>query len=46
MALTGLYNNTESRDLGPYYKSEFELKSNSSGILPVNCKFIYDSIPT
>jgi len=26
--------------LGPYYKSKLELKSNSSEILPVNCKFI------
>jgi len=24
----------------PYYKSKIELKSNSSEILPVNCKFI------
>jgi len=29
--------------LEPYYKSELELKSNSSEILPDNCKFIYDS---
>jgi len=27
--------------LTSYYKSELELKSNSSEILPVNCKFIY-----
>jgi len=27
---------------GPYYKSKLELKSNSSEILPVNCKFICD----
>jgi len=26
--------------IGPYYKSELELKSNSSEILPVNCKII------
>jgi len=30
---------------GPYYKSELELKSNSSKILPVNYKLIYDSTP-
>jgi len=30
--------------LGPYYKSKVELKSNSSEILPVNCKFICDSM--
>jgi len=28
------------RDKGPYYKSERKLKSNSSEILPINCKFI------
>jgi len=33
-------------DQGPYYKSELELKLNSSEILPVNCKFICDSLPT
>jgi len=33
-------------DLGPYYKSKLELKSISSEILPVNCKFICDSTPT
>jgi len=27
--------------LGPYYKSKLELKSNTSEILPVNCKFFY-----
>jgi len=27
-------------ELGPYYKSKLELKSNSSEILPVNCKFV------
>jgi len=32
--------------LGPYYKSKFELKSNSSEILPVNCKIICDSTLT
>jgi len=26
--------------LAPYYKNKLELKSNSSEILPVNCKFI------
>jgi len=30
---------------GQYYKSKLELKSNSSEILPVNCKFICDSAP-
>jgi len=30
---------TEKR-LDPYYESKLELKSNSSEILPVNCKFI------
>jgi len=30
----------------PYYKSKLELKSNSSEILPVNCKFICDFIPS
>jgi len=30
----------------PHYKSELELKSNSSKILLVNCKFICDSTPT
>jgi len=25
---------------GAYYKSKLELKSNSSEILPVNCKFV------
>jgi len=29
---------------GPYYKSKLELKSNSSEILPVNCKFIFVNI--
>jgi len=33
-------------ELGPYYKSELELKSNSSGILLLNCKFVCDSTPT
>jgi len=33
------------RQFGPYYKSEPEVKSNSSEILPVNCKFICDSTP-
>jgi len=32
--------------IGPYYKSELELKSNSSEIFPVNCKLICDSTPT
>jgi len=27
-------------DKGPYYESKLELKSNSSEILPVNCKSI------
>jgi len=31
---------------GPYYKIELELKSNSSEILPVNCKFIGDFTST
>jgi len=35
----------EIKDLGPYYKSELKLKSNSSEILPINCKFICDSTP-
>jgi len=35
-----------SSDLRPYYTSKLELKSNSSEILPVNCKFISDSIST
>jgi len=30
----------------PYYKSKLEMKAKSSEILPVNCKFICDSIPT
>jgi len=29
-----------------FSKSKLELKSNFSEILPVNCKFIHDSIPT
>jgi len=29
--------------LGPYFKSELELKSNSSEILSLNCKFICNS---
>jgi len=29
-----------------YYKSKLDLKSNSSEILSVNCKLIYDSAPT
>jgi len=29
-----------TNDLGPRYKSKLELKSNSSKILPVNCKII------
>jgi len=29
-------------DLGPYFKSKLELKSNSSEVLQVNCKFIRD----
>jgi len=33
------------KHIWPYYKSKLELKSNLSEILPVNCKFIYDSIP-
>jgi len=33
-------------NLEPYNRSKLELKSNSSEILPVNCKFIYDSNPT
>jgi len=33
------------RRIRPYYKSELELKLNSSEILPVNCKFICDSTP-
>jgi len=32
--------------LRPYSKSKFELESNFSEILPVNCKFIRDSTPT
>jgi len=32
--------------IGAYYTSKLELKSNSSKILLVNCKFICDSIPT
>jgi len=35
-----------SKDLGPYYKSKLELKSNSSEILPVNCTFIWNSVST
>jgi len=31
---------------GPYYKSKLQLKSTSSEILTVNCKFICDSTPT
>jgi len=31
--------------LGPYYKNELGLKSNSSEILPVNCKFNCNSTP-
>jgi len=27
------------RHTGPFYKSKLELKSNSSEILPANCKF-------
>jgi len=34
------------QDLGPSYKSKLELKSNSSEIFPVNCKFISDFFPT
>jgi len=34
------------RKMWPYYKSKLELKPNSSEILPVNCKFTCDSIPT
>jgi len=34
------------RNLGPYYESKLELKSNSSKILPVNCKFTCYSTPT
>jgi len=30
----------QAKDIRVYYKSKFELKSNSSEILPVNCKFI------
>jgi len=26
---------------GPYYKSKLKLKTNSSEIFPVNCKFIW-----
>jgi len=37
---------SNTTDLGPYYKSKLELKSNSSKILPVNYKFICDSTPT
>jgi len=33
------------RHNGPYYKSKLALKSNSSKILPVNCKFVCDSTP-
>jgi len=32
--------------IGLYYKSKFELKSNSIKILPVNCKFICNFTPT
>jgi len=31
---------------GPNYKSKLELKSNSSDILPVNCKFMCYFAPT
>jgi len=33
-------------DIGLYYKSKLELKSNWSKILPVNCKFICHSTST
>jgi len=33
-------------DYEPFYESKLELKSNSSEILPVNCKFICDSTST
>jgi len=33
-------------EAGPFSKSKLELKSNSSEILPVNCKFIRDSTST
>jgi len=36
----------ENFDVGPYYKSKLELKSNSSEILSVICKFIYYATPT
>jgi len=32
--------------IGPYYRSKLELKSNSSEILRVNCKFFCDFTPT
>jgi len=31
---------------GSYYKNKLELKSNSSEILPVTCKFIWNSVLT
>jgi len=31
---------------GPYFNSKLELKSNSSEILPVRCKFICESTST
>jgi len=38
---TCYYQSNHSKvDARPYYKSKLELKSNSSKILPVNCKFI------
>jgi len=33
------------RNSEPYYKCKLELKSNSSEILPVSCKFICNYIP-
>jgi len=33
-------------DFGAFYKSKLELKSNSGEILPFNCNFSCDSIPT
>jgi len=35
-----VYKKITKSSLGSYYISELELKSNSSKILPVNCKFI------
>jgi len=40
------YHFSYKQSKGPYYKSKLELKSNSSEILPVSCKFICDSTST